>query len=68
MMLILISVVATPALYGLWRYLRGELDNEIQVRLREEAPFGLGACESPARAPRTAGPRELYVAAQPHST
>lgn len=67
-MLILISVVVTPAVYGLWRYLSRELDREIQARSREEAPFGIAVSESRARKARTASPRELYVAATPHST
>ncbi len=67
-MAILIAVIVFGGLYGLWRVVSHALDREIQARSREEAPFGMRASESSARATRTARPRELYVSGQPHST
>src|SRR5579863_3301852 len=34
----LIAIVAVPVLYGVWRFLKNALDNDIEARWNQEAP------------------------------
>jgi hypothetical protein len=67
-MAILIVMVAIAGLYGLWRFVRDELDREIQSRWGHEAPCGGRAAKRGAMAARVSNRREMYGAPQPHST